>query len=859
MRLTAVVGAAVTAGALAVPVTAPTAEAAEDTASRFTLAVLPDTQFYSRYSADQFFPRYGTDPFEVQTNWLADNADELNIRFTTHLGDVVDQEWVSGEWEAGDRAMSVLDEAGMDYSVLPGNHDVADWSARSSEGNAQNYLSHFSADRLSSDTLVSSHQNGYSNAHVFSAEGQEFLVLAIGWNAEPGTWEWAQSVLDAHPTLPTALTSHSIIDIDKETGDAADTEFGQEMWEDLIRSNDQIFVTLNGHSHGQTRRVVTNDAGHDVHQILLDSQMAADGGNGIMGMMEFDLANDRIDFATISPWVTQKDPETLTPSDTPVVSTPEADFSLEIDFSERFSFATEFGPGDGAYGDLSERAKEIVSEGWEGGDGGTEAVTAGSRGDYVEVPGTLAHWRFGDQDEGVLPENAEITDETGDNPMYRLPVDQINAPAEVEDVTITHGDASNLSADAGAVCFADSSRNTGKLNYLTTEYEAPVTHASFDEGYTVESFVYLADNWTVEDNQWGGWLSRTGRRSALPVAWERYDYEMGPAFFSVSNLKEFQWATTNGTPWTNTGSLWSGEIMTGNWYHVAAVNDAEAHTTTMYVDGVPVLRNATQLDGMTYAPGYPWVIGTVFNYDGASNGWNGCVGETRIVDHAIDSSQFLYNRIDIDGDFSVTGAPSGDLPAGTQLTELEGAGRPGTEVRIVDDAAAGAVAAVSTSAASSETVLGSTTVSDDGTWNLQLDSAIAEAGAYELSAVPSIGSRDGTAVAVEFAIEADDSSDGADSGTDGTDSDTDGATDGSADGETDGTATDVSTDGAGPSGDDASTDGAVTDDDAASADDDGMLPATGLTTLVWLVLASGLVALGVGAALRLRRRADQQS
>ncbi|MGO1847708.1 hypothetical protein, partial [Microbacterium sp.] len=74
MRLTAVVGAAVTAGALAVPVTAPTAEAAEDTASRFTLAVLPDTQFYSRYSADQFFPRYGTDPFEVQTNWLADNA-----------------------------------------------------------------------------------------------------------------------------------------------------------------------------------------------------------------------------------------------------------------------------------------------------------------------------------------------------------------------------------------------------------------------------------------------------------------------------------------------------------------------------------------------------------------------------------------------------------------------------------------------------------------------------------------------------------------------------------------------------------------------------------------------------------------
>lgn len=66
----------------------------------------------------------------------------------------------------------------------------------------------------------------------------------------------------------------------------------------------------------------------------------------------------------------------------------------------------------------------------------------------------------------------------------------------------------------------------------------PVTHEDFADGYTIESFVFLSDEWTVEENQWGGWLSRTGRRSALPVAWQQYDYEMGPAFFSVSNLKE---------------------------------------------------------------------------------------------------------------------------------------------------------------------------------------------------------------------------------------------------------------------------------------------------------------------------------
>ncbi|WP_159622609.1 metallophosphoesterase [Ruania rhizosphaerae] len=824
VRWTAVLGAAATVAALAAPVTAQEAQAAEDPGSRFTVAVLPDTQFYSRYSAEQFMPRYGTDPFEAQTTWLAGNAEELNVRFTTHLGDVVDQEWVPGEWEAGDRAMRVLDEAGMDYSVLPGNHDVADWGARSSESNAANYLANFPASRLSADTVVSTHQNGYSNAHVFEAEGQQFLVLAIGWNAEPGTWAWAQSVLDANPTLPTILTSHAIIDIDKATGEPAEFWFGQEMWEELIRSNDQIFITLNGHFHGQTRRVLTNDAGNDVHQILLDSQMAADGGNGIMAMMEFDLSNDRIDFATISPWVTMKDAETLTPSDTPVVSTPEADFSLEIDFSERFSFAEGFGPGEGSYGDLSERAKEIVSEGWDGDGGADLLVPAGARSDYIEVPGTLAHWRFGDQEEGILPENAKITDETGQNPMYRLPVDQINAPAQVEDVTITRENAPRLSADASAVCFADASRSTGNLNYLTTEYDVPVTHATFEDGYTIESYVYLSEEWTVEDNQWGGWFSRTGRRSALPVAWEQYDYTMGPAFFSVSNLREFQWATTNGTPWTNTGSLWSGEIMTGNWYHVAAVNDPATHRTTMYVDGVPVLRNATNLDGMTFAPGYPWVIGTVFNYDEASNGWNGCVGETRIVDHPIDPTQFLYNRVDIDSDFAVTDAPSGELVAGSEVTGLQGTGRPGSQVRMTDGAVGARAAA-------------ETTVSEDGTWSLQLGTPISAAGNHELTVMPSLGTRDGEAATVTFSI----------------------ADEGSGDASSDpGTGADADATGGGDASngdDDPSANGSTGADDAGdpAAEDNGGLPSTGASTILWVMLVAGALAIGIGLGLRRRR------
>lgn len=80
-----------------------------DLASRFTLGILPDTQFYSRYATedtgDLFNDRYGSDPFDTQTSWLAENADELNLPFVTHLDDVVDQVYVSAEWPVADAAM----------------------------------------------------------------------------------------------------------------------------------------------------------------------------------------------------------------------------------------------------------------------------------------------------------------------------------------------------------------------------------------------------------------------------------------------------------------------------------------------------------------------------------------------------------------------------------------------------------------------------------------------------------------------------------------------------------------------------------------------------------------------------------
>ena len=72
------------------------------------------------------------------------------------------------------------------------------------------------------------------------------------------------------------------------------------LWEKLIRKNDQIFMTLNGHYHG-ARLTKTNDFGNPVEEMVVDYQMAYQGGNGLMRLYEFDLTHNEIRFCPSRP------------------------------------------------------------------------------------------------------------------------------------------------------------------------------------------------------------------------------------------------------------------------------------------------------------------------------------------------------------------------------------------------------------------------------------------------------------------------------------------------------------------------------------------------------------------------------
>ncbi len=259
-----------------------------------------------------------------------------DIAFVTHVGDVwqhqtsvmdpahavrgftsISNPWLAAELEVTPLAKAVEMPAAkaafgiisgkLPFSVVPGNHDYdAMWSdsrwppitdARkltsltretlgalhaggldNFKGVFTNATGGFFADK---PWYVASYNDGADSAQTFSAGGHTFLHLGLEMSPSDEVLDWAHSVLRANPGLPTIVTTHDYLNTDgSRTSNpiidmkSVDPEHNspQNLWDKFISKNDQIFLVLCGHEHGQAYREDLNDAGHKVYQILADYQ-----------------------------------------------------------------------------------------------------------------------------------------------------------------------------------------------------------------------------------------------------------------------------------------------------------------------------------------------------------------------------------------------------------------------------------------------------------------------------------------------------------------------------------------------------------------------------------------------------------
>ncbi|MFJ7077157.1 LamG-like jellyroll fold domain-containing protein [Streptomyces sp. NPDC098781] len=584
LRATALIGAAATTG-VALPAVAEASSAAgwrPDTESRrFTLAVMPDTQ----YLFDG--PSINPAPVEASLRYLLEHGREKNIVFLSHLGDLTEN-GAKEECAAIGKAFELLDRRGVGYSVLAGNHDVK--SSTDDQRGSTPYLDTFGPKRFQGKpTFGGASPDGYNTYHLFKAAGREWMVLALDWRLSAKGYAWAKDVLARHPKTPVILTTHELV-VDEDQL----SSYGQQLWDQLIKDHDQIFLTLNGHYWPAGRAVRENTAGNDVHLHLTNYQNRYFGGAAMIRLYHFDLDRDVIDVETVSPWILGRAARGLNELERQEIElSGDADrFSVDIDFADRFS----------GFAPVPARPARPASQ--------------------MLIRGTAAYWRF-------------------DSP----------ASGTVRDLSGRGNDLTVVSVGGGKLGWSDDHHpdqpGHGSLEfqgyksplrgaYLRTVDGAPLNSATFRYGYTIEAFYRLPADWDASHHAWAGLVSRTGTGGAAGKT--EGDPDEPLVTLSLSDGPGPQWAVR---PLNQQGiaTNWGDETARETWWHVAVVNDGRH--TTMYVQGCPVARNphATAI-GLT-SVGLPWLLGG-YEYGGRIDQiLYGRLGDVRVVERALPVTSFM--------------------------------------------------------------------------------------------------------------------------------------------------------------------------------------------------------------------------
>ncbi|MER5755522.1 LamG-like jellyroll fold domain-containing protein [Streptomyces sp. NPDC002088] len=589
LRATALLGAAATAG-VALPTIAEAAPSGrrrpDPDSRRFTLAVMPDTQYlFDRPSIDRA-------PVEASLRYLLEHGEDENIVFLSHLGDLT-QNGAEAEVAAIGEAFGMLDRRDVGYSVLTGNHDVR--SSTDDQRGPTPYLDVFGPDRFKGrSTYGGASPDGYNTYHLFRAAGREWLVLALDWRLSAQGYAWAEEVLARHPKAPVVLTTHELVAED----DSLST-YGQQLWDRLIEDHDQIFLTLNGHYWPAARATRTNAAGNDVHLHLTNYQNRYFGGAAMIRLYRFDLDRNVIDVETVSPWILGRAAKGLNELERQEIElSGDADrFSVGIDFAERFA----------GFAPVPARAARPASR--------------------VLVPGTVAYWRFDGHDDATAV-SGTVRDLSGHGNDL--------TPVTVGGGSLTWSSDHHPDQPGHGSLEFQGFKSPLKGGYLRTVDGAPLNSATFDSGYTIEAFYRLPADWDPAHHAWSGIVGRTGTGGAAGKTADDPDEPL--ATLSLSNDREPQWAMR---PLNQDGiaTNWGQETPLETWWHLAVVNDGRH--TTLYVEGCPVVRNPTAAAVGITSVGMPWLLGG-YEYAGRIDQiLHGRLGDVRIVERALPATSFM--------------------------------------------------------------------------------------------------------------------------------------------------------------------------------------------------------------------------
>lgn len=316
-----------------------------DDSESFSMIMFGDPQSYVKFSATQPL-------FDLQTAWIAQNAERLNVMTALITGDLVEQnnKLIAGglpnfqngtqtsrqQWEAISHSLSYLDGK-VPYIACQGNHDIGYISAEHRYSQMPDYI-YPERNPENMKHLVATAPN-WQNIHTLENAAFEFndvnwgrlLIVAMEFAPRDEILQWASDLISKpeYADHKVIIFVHSFIlhdgtRIKSEKYKVAPCNWPQAVWDKLVYPSKNIALVLCGHTGVPPKitagsnvcdidysctcgfRVDAAADGHLIPQMMFnsqtnDGQWYGNGGDCWLRILEFKPDGRTVSVRTFSP------------------------------------------------------------------------------------------------------------------------------------------------------------------------------------------------------------------------------------------------------------------------------------------------------------------------------------------------------------------------------------------------------------------------------------------------------------------------------------------------------------------------------------------------------------------------------
>ena len=224
-------------------------ELADPSTYDFAVSHITDTQYLT-----ESYPEV----YAGIVSWIAANQDGRKIEFATHTGDIIqnfvepeqNDDRARREFERASAIQSILDDAGVPNSVLPGNHDNRTRCRRVA---VQRVLPRRAVRRPALVRRVAVGRRQFGELlDLLEHEGALFLMLSLPYAYDDTEMDWAAEVVASHPEYNVIISTHEHVTpktIDSAAARSTSGRWvsrGQELWDRVIAPNRNVVLVLRG-------------------------------------------------------------------------------------------------------------------------------------------------------------------------------------------------------------------------------------------------------------------------------------------------------------------------------------------------------------------------------------------------------------------------------------------------------------------------------------------------------------------------------------------------------------------------------------------------------------------------------------